>query len=199
MIYTLPWYAKAGLVVYDVIRCWLVKKEPTIADEQSVYNSTYSVFALQAMILLMLMAPSACLSVAERVQTNRFCCNVLSLLSIYLLVIKCMRKGLVSSEHTCFLLQFGSCYCFFCFYELVGKTPQLLVGRNVVRVISAAGIFVFPLLYSHIIPNCMHVSPYALAFVFSAEVCACIGFVASNLIFALEMVLDTVYTRAQEM
>jgi len=199
MIYTLPWYAKAGLVVYDVIRCWLVKKEPTIADEQSVYNSTYSVFALQAMILLMLMAPSACLSVAERVQTNRFCCNVLSLLSIYLLVIKCMRKGLVSTEHTCFLLQFGSCYCFFFFYELVGKTPQLLVGRNVVRVISAAGIFVFPLLYSHIIPNCMHVSPYALAFVFSAEVCACIGFVASNLIFALEMVLDTVYTRAQEM
>ena len=199
MIYTLPWYAKAGLVVYDVIRCWVVQKDSIVADEQSVYSSTYSVFGLQAMILLMLIAPSVCLSVADRVQTNRFCCNVLSLLSIYLLLIKCMRRGIVSTEHTCFLLQFGSCYCFFCFYELVGKTPQLLVGRNVVRATSAVGIFVFPVLYSHIIPNCMHVSPYALAFVFSAEVCACISFVASNIIFALEIIFDTVYTRAQEM
>lgn len=198
MIYTMPWYTKAALVGYDVFRCWIVQQDGANPDTDRVFQATCSVFGLQTMVTMLLVAPSVCVSVSDRVETNKFCCNVLLLLSTYLLLLRCMRTGIVSAEDTCFLLQFGSSYFFSCFYESTSKRPMLLVGRSFVRLASAGCILLFPVLYSHIIPNCMHVSPYALAFVFSGEVCGCLCFVASHLVCALEIAIDAVYTRAME-
>jgi hypothetical protein len=194
MIYNLPWYCKGAVIAYDVFRCLLIRKR----DEELTpvtFESTASVFGIQTMVVLLLLAPSVCLSVADRVQTNLFCGNMLLLLSIYVLLIKAMRTGHVSTEHMCFLLQFGSCYMFCCFYETASKHRRLLVGGGAVRLASLACTLVFPLLYSHMLQYCMHVSPYALVFVFSGEICGCVSFCASHVLCALECVVDGAYTR----
>ena len=195
MIYTLPWYAKAGVVAYDVFKCWLrAKEEEKPVNSEIAFKATCSVLGLQAMVVLLLLAPSVCLSVADRVQTNTFCCNVLLLLSAYVLLLRSLHTGTMQAEHVCFLLQFGSAYIFGCFFENTGKFPRLLVGRSIVRLASACCTVLFPVLYSNILPNCMHVSPYALTFVFSGEVFACLCFCASHVLGALEVAIDAAYS-----
>jgi hypothetical protein len=96
----------------------------------SVFEATFSVFGLQAMVDVLLMAPSVCLSMADRVQTNAFCSEMLLRLSLYLLLIRSMRTGLVSAEHVCFSLQFCSCYLFFCYFHATSKNGSLLLGHT---------------------------------------------------------------------
>jgi hypothetical protein len=197
MIYNLPWYCKGTMIAYDVFRCLLMRKRDEEHDP-GTFESTASVFGVQSMVVLLLMALAVCLSVTDRVQTSLFCCNMLLLLSIYVLLIKAMRTGHVSTEHMCFSLQFGSCYKLFCcFYETVSKQRKLLVGVCVMRLASLACTPIFPVLYSHMLQHCMHVSTYALVFVFSGEICGCVSFCDSHLLCAIECVVDAAYTRLE--
>jgi len=57
-----------------VFKCLLLRKDVSQAlSPGSVFEATFSVFGLQAMVDVLLMAPSVCLSMADRVQTNAFC------------------------------------------------------------------------------------------------------------------------------
>ena len=154
------------------------------------------VFALQTMLALLLMAPSLCLSVSERVRTNKFCSEMLLLLSLYSLVIWAMRANEVSAANACFLLQFCSCYLFFCYYHAVSTHSCLLLGHRVVGVMSVVCMFLFPVLYSQQ-QDCMHVSPYVLVFLFAGEVSGCVCACAAQLLVAFECLVDALYVRLQ--
>lgn len=200
MLYTMPWYCKGMVIAYDVFKCFLLRRrpaEPTVETSQTfeTFESTTGVFGVQAMIVLLLLAPSLVLSVQDRVKTSLFCGHMLLLLSTYLLLIRAMRAGHVSAEHICFVLQFGSCHMFCFFYENSQRRRKVLVGSSAVALTSLACLFAFPLLYSHMLQNCMHVSPYALGFVFSGEICGCIAFCVSHVLCAVECVFDAAYTR----
>ena len=81
-VHTLPWYCKGVLVSYDVCRCVLIRTSSSQSQSAAiVIKTTMDVFALQTMLVLLLMAPSLYLSVSERVRTNQFCCEMLLLLS----------------------------------------------------------------------------------------------------------------------
>jgi hypothetical protein len=174
-LYSLPWYFKAAVIAYDVFRCLLMRKQTTEAAAVNiVIEAIVSVFCLQTMIALLLIAPSVCLSVADRRQTNIFCSNILVLLSLHFLLIRCLREGLVSAENVCFCFQFSSCYLFCCCMNTTRKSSKILLGSGVVRLGSIVCMVLFPVLYSHLLQDCMHLSPYALAFVFSGEVFGCL-------------------------
>jgi hypothetical protein len=196
-LFTLPWYCKGFVVAYDVVRCLL----HTTASEPApgtVLEKTVIVFGLQTMIAVLLLAPSVCHSVADRVKTNAFCSEIALLLSLYLLLIRGMLTGLVSAEHACFALQFCSCYLFCCFWLAMNKHRGLLVGGGLVQLASVAGMVLFPVLYSHLLRDCMHVSPYALVFVFACEVSGCLCVCATQLLVAFECLIDTLYVRLAE-
>ena len=53
-VFTLPWYCKASVVAYDVFRCLLHASQPTTGR---VVDNIVSVFALQSMIAVLLLAP----------------------------------------------------------------------------------------------------------------------------------------------
>lgn len=194
--YTLPWFWKALIVAYDLCKCFLLQNPER--SPASVLHTTLSVFFLQAMLCLVLVAPSLCLSVADRVKTNVFVSEMLLLLAAYLLLIRCMARGVVSPEHACFSLQFCSCYCFFCFFHATSGNRKLLLGSGVVKWCSLGGMCLFPLCYSHLLQDCMHLSPYVLVFAFSGEVsgwaCAC----CSHLLGAVEHVVNALYVRLCE-
>jgi hypothetical protein len=114
-LFTLPWYCKGFVVAYDVVRC-LLHRAALEPAPGTVLEKTVSVFGLQTMLAVLLLAPSVCHSVADRVKTNAFCSEIALLLSLYLLLIRGMRTGHVSAEHACFALQFCSCYLFCCFW-----------------------------------------------------------------------------------
>ena len=64
-LFTLPWYCKGFVVAYDVVRCLL----HSAALEQApgtVLEKTVSVFGLQTMVAVLLLAPSVCHSVSGR-------------------------------------------------------------------------------------------------------------------------------------
>ena len=66
---------------------------------------------------------------------------------------------------------------------------------------SLACMLLFPVLYSHLLQDCMHVSPYALVFIFSCEVsgcfCACVmSFM--HLLVCFECLINMVYVRLLE-
>lgn len=198
MIYTLPWYCKAALIVFDMTRCWVVEKNSAFSTPESVFGYVCNVFGLQSIVVLLLMAPSIFLSVADRVYTNTFCCSMLMLLSVYCLLIKHMGSGVLSTENTCFMLQFGSCYFFKCLQDTTRTKKHVLNGRGIVQSVSVASMLLFPMLYSRLLQDCMHVSPYALAMVFSGEVIACVSWLASHAICALEIVIDVLLRHVQE-
>jgi hypothetical protein len=197
--HTLSWYCKGSVIAYDVFRCLLLRKVVSqTLSSGSVLEATFSVFGLQAMVAVLLLAPSVVLSVADRVQTNAFCSQMLLLLSLYLLLIRGMRTGLVSAEHACFSLQFCSCYLFFCYFHAASKNHSLLLGHRAVRLASMACMFLFPVLYSHLLQDCMHVSPYALVFVFSGEVSGCVCACVTHMLVAFECLINALYVRVAE-
>jgi hypothetical protein len=196
-LFTLPWYCKGFVVAYDVVRCLLHRAALEPAPD-TVLEKTVSVFGLQTMLAVLLLAPSVCHSVADRVKTNAFCSEIALLLSLYLLLIRGMRTGLVSVEHACFALQFCSCYLFCCFWLATKNHRGLLVGGGLVQLASDAGMVLFPVLYSHLLQDCMHVSPYALIFVFAGEVSGCICVCATQSIVLFESLIDALYVRLAE-
>jgi hypothetical protein len=196
-LFTLPWYCKGFVVSYDVVRCLLHRAALEPAPD-SVLEKTVSVFGLQTMLAVLLLAPSVCHSVADRVKTNAFCSEIALLLSLYLLLIRGMRTGLVSEEHACFALQFCSCYLFCCFWLATKNHRGLLVCGGLVQLASAVGMVLFPVLYSHLLQDCMHVSPYALVFVFAGEISGCFCVCATQLLVAFECLIDALYVRLAE-
>ena len=194
-VHTLPWYCKAAVVSYDVCRCVLIRRG-TSQSAPPVITTTMGVFALQTMLALLLMAPSLCLSVSERVRTNTFCSEMLLLLSLYSLVIWAMRANEVSAANACFLLQFCSCYLFFCYYHAMSTHSCLLLGHRVVRAVSVVCMFLFPVLYSQQ-QDCMHVSPYVLVFLFAGEVSGCVCACAAQLLVGFECLVDALYVGLQ--
>ena len=104
--------------------------------------------------------------------------------------------------HTFYSLQFCSCDLFCCFCQSTTKHSGLLVGSQLVLLASLACMLLFPVLYSHLLQDCMHVSPYALVFIFSCEVsgffsCACVmSFM--HLLVCFECLINMVYVRLLE-
>ena len=198
-VYSLPWFCKGAIIAYDVFTCLLLRKDTNAARAPGVVaDAIVSVFCLQTMIAVLLLTPSVCLSVADRVQTNTFCANTLLLMSLFFILIRGLREGIVSIENACFCLQFCSCYQFSCFFETSRKSSKLLLGSSVIRLASGLSMILFPVLYTHMLQDCMHVSPYALAFVFCGEVFGCISFCLSYLICAFECVVNAICVRLAE-
>lgn len=195
--YTLPWYWKALIVAYDLCRCFLL---PATEQRPStdVFNTTLNVFFVQGMLSLVLIAPSLCLSVGDRVHTNVFVSEMLLLLCAYLLLISSIRDAVVSAEHACFCLQFCSCYFFFCFFQATSSNRHLLLAHKVVKYSSLSGMCLFPVLYSHLLQDCMHLSPYVLVFAFSGEVSGCLCACVTQIIAFLEHIINAAYVRVTE-
>jgi hypothetical protein len=101
----------------------------------------------------------------------------------------------LSPENACFCLQFCSCYFFFCYFSATAKHSKLLLGNAVVRGCSLAAMCVFPIMFSHLPPDCLHLSPYVLLFLFAGEVSACGCTVVSYVLLSLESIIDPLYMR----
>jgi hypothetical protein len=157
------------------------------------------VFTAQTILALVLLGPSLCLSVADRVQTNVFVSEMLLLLSSYVLLIGAMRTGAVSPEHACFCLQFCSCYFFFCYLSAVSRNKKLLLASSVIRWCSGLGMIFFPVMFSHLPRDCMHLSPHVLLFLFTGELSACLCMCVSHAINGIESVVDMLYGRIVDM
>lgn len=201
--HTLPWYWKALVIAYDLCKCLMLghtdlPPSKPVASQAVVFHAGLSVFFLQAMVSLVLIAPSMCLSVRNRLLTNVFVSEMLLLLAANMLLIRSMGQGVVSAEHACFCLQFCSCYFFFCYYHAVSRDHKLLLGSNVVKVCSIAAMCLFPVLYSHLLQDCMHLSRYVLLFAFSGEVSGCVCLCVTQALGLLEHVVGALYARLAE-
>jgi len=195
-LYTLPWYCKAMILAYDGFKCWQQRHaQSDTSSALDVHSTTVWVFTAQTILALVLLGPSLCLSVADRVQTNVFVSEMLLLLSSYVLLIGAMRIGAVSPEHACFCLQFCSCYFFFCYLSAVSRNKKLLLASSVIRWCSGLGMIFFPVMFSHLPRDCMHLSPHVLLFLFTGELSACLCMLVSHAIDGTESMIDTLYWR----
>ena len=196
-LHTLPWYWKALILVYDVVKCWqqdaVTEKSSASKSLEDVYNTTLKVFVFQMLVSLVLTGPSLILSVPDRKSTNAFVSEMMLLLSTYMLLIRSIGAGKVSAENACFCLQFCSCYFFFCHFICISTNKQLLLGNTIVQPASVLAMCVFPIMFSHVPQDCMHLSPYVLLFLFSGEVSACVCSVLSYVIVYVESIVDSVY------
>jgi hypothetical protein len=120
---------------------------------------------------------------------------MLLLLSSYMLLIGAMRLDFVSAAHACFCLQFCSCYFFYCYLSAVSRNKKLLLAKSVVRWCSMLAMLVFPVMYSHLPNDCMHLSPHVLIFLFTGELSACLCMCVSYAVDASESVVDALYSR----
>jgi hypothetical protein len=193
-LHTLPWYWKALILAYDVLKCWQ-QSGAAGRSPAEVYATTVHVFLCQILLGLVLMGPSILLSVPDRHRTNSFVSEMLLLLSSYLLLIRCIKTRHLSPENACFCLQFCSCYFFFCYVSATAKHSKILLGNAVVRVCSLGAMCVFPIMFSHLPQDCLHLSPYVLLFLFAGEVSACACTVVTYVLHSLESVVDSLYVR----
>jgi hypothetical protein len=193
-LHTLPWYWKVFILAYDVAKCW---QETGVArrDSEEVYKTVVHVFFCQVLLAVVLLGPSIFLSVKDRFRTNSFVSEMLLMLSIYLLLIRFIATKTVAPENACFCLQFCSCYFFYCYINATQKHSQILLAKSVVRACSFTGMVVFPVLFSHLPPDCLHLSPYVLLFLFAGELSGCLCSMLSSILTLLESVIDSVYKR----
>lgn len=199
-LYTLPWYCKAGIIAYDALKCWQQRRAQTAATSTlDVHSTTIWIFCAQTVLALVLLGPSLCLSVSDRIRTNVFVSEMLLLLGSYILLIGGMRIGVVSPEHACFCLQFCSCYFFFCYVNAVSRNKKLLLASSVIRWCAVLAMLFFPVMFSHLPRDCMHLSPHVLVFLFSGELSACLCTLISHAINGVESVIDSLYYRFTEM
>ena len=191
-LHTLPWYWKALILAYDFLKCWQ-QGASTARSLRDVYETTTHVFMCQVLLSLVLLGPSLVLSVQDRTKTNEFVSEIILLLSSYMLLIHGIGTGVVSAENACFCLQFCSCYFFFCYFIGISQNSKLLLGKTIVQPCSVVAMCVFPVMFSHVPRDCMHLSPYVLLFLFSGEVSACACSVLSYVIVYVESIVDSVY------
>ena len=191
-LHTLPWYWKVFILAYDVAKCW---QETGVArrDSEEVYKTVVHVFFCQVLLAVVLLGPSIFLSVKDRFRTNSFVSEMLLMLSIYLLLIRFIATKTVAPENACFCLQFCSCYFFYCYINATQKHGQILLAKSVVRTCSFTGMVVFPVLFSHLPPDGLHLSPYVLLFLFAGELSGCLCSMLSSILTLLESVIDSVY------
>ena len=198
-LYTLPWYCKAMILAYDGFKCWQERSSPPgTSSALDVHKTTEWVFAAQTVVALVLLGPSLLLSVTDRVHTSIFVSEILLLLSSYMLLIGAMRLGAVSPEHACFCLQFCSCYFFFCYFSAVSRNKKLLLASSVVRCCSVLAMLFFPVMFSHLPRDCMHLAPYVLLFTFTGELSACLCTCLSHAISGTESLIDALYLRVAD-
>lgn len=195
--FTLPWYCKGVIIAYDVFRCLVLRKDVAKTQDaplavDTLFDTTMHVFVMQALLAMVLLAPSLCLSVSDRLQTNTFVSEMMLLLGVYALCISAMRSRMVSPEHVCFSLQFCSAYFFFCYFK-ASHRPKLLLGHGMVKLASLLAMCVFPVLYGPLLEDCMHLSPYVLVFVFSGELSGCVCTGVSWLLAGVECCVDALY------
>jgi hypothetical protein len=120
---------------------------------------------------------------------------VFLLLSSYLLLIRLIATNSVSPENACFCLQFCSCYFFYCYVCATERHSKILLGNSIVRACSLGAMCVFPVMFSHLPQDCLHLSPYVLLFLFAGEVSACVCVVVSYILQSIESVIDSVYVQ----
>ena len=193
-LHTLPWYWKALILVYDVAKCWQ-QQNANVRNSADVHATTVHVFLCQLLFAFVLMGPSLLLSVKDRRSTSMFVSEMLLLLSSYLWLIRGIATKMLSPAHACFCLQFCSCYFFFCFFSVSSLHSTVLLGNSLVRWGSLAAMCVFPVMFSHLPTDCMHLSPYVLIFLFAGELSACVCTGVSMALCSIESVIDTVYVR----
>ena len=75
---------------------------------------------------------------------------------------------------------------FLCHFICISTNRQLLLGKTIVQTASVVAMCVFPVMFSHVPQDCMHLSPYVLLFLFSGEVSACVYSVLSHVIIYRE-------------
>lgn len=193
-MHTLPWFWKAMILAYDVAKCWQQQDTDT-GSSRHVHDTTVHVFLCQLLYAAVLAAPSVLFSVQNRHHTSLFVSEMLLLLSAYLLLIRCMRTEVLSPSSVCFCLQFCSSYFFFCFCSAATRYKTLLVGSSLVRGASVLGMCLFPVMYSHLPADCMHLSPHVLLFLFAGEVSACVCSLVSVALCSIEGVINAAYMR----
>jgi hypothetical protein len=81
----------------------------------------------------------------------------------------------------------------------VSRNKKLLLARSVVRWCSVLAMIAFPIMYSHLPRDCMHLSPHVLLFLFTGELSACLCMCASHAINGIESLVDTMYGRIVDM
>jgi len=194
ILHTLPWYWKAFILAYDVLKCWQ-QTATSARSSAEVYASTVHVFVCQILVALVLLGPSAFMSVQDRLLTNSFISEMLLMLSSYLLLIRAIDMNTVSAENACFILQFCSCYFFFCYVRAAEQHSKLLLGNTVVRACSRVAMCVFPIMFSHLPPDCLHMSPYVLLFLFAGEIFACACAAVSWTLKLAESLIHSLYQR----
>jgi len=194
ILHTLPWYWKAFILAYDVLKCWQ-QTATSARNSADVYASTINVFVCQILVALVLLGPSAFMSVQDRLHTNSFISEMLLMLSSYLLLIRAIDMHTVSAENACFMLQFCSCYFFFCYARAAEQHSKLLLGNAVVRACSRVAMCVFPIMFSHLPPDCLHMSPYVLLFLFAGELFACACAAVSWTLKLAESLIHSLYQR----
>lgn len=193
LLHTLPWFWKALILAYDVAKCW--QQQEAEARFRDVYATTVHVFVCQLFFAAVLVLPSALLSVQNRHNTSMFLSEMLLLLSAYMLLIRAIRSDILSPSSVCFCLQFCSCYFFFFFFSAATRHPTLLVGSSVVRAASVVGMCVFPVMFSHLPVDCMHLSPHVLLFLFAGEVSACLCSIVTMALLSVEGLVNAAYMR----
>lgn len=194
ILHTLPWYWKAFILAYDVLKCWQQTSTPG-RSSGDVYATTVHVFVCQILVALVLLGPSAFMSVQDRLLTNSFISEMLLMLSSYLLLIRSIEIYSVSAENACFCLQFCSCYFFFCYLRAAEQHSKLLLGNAVVRGCSRVAMCVFPIMFSHLPPDCLHMSPYVLLFLFAGELFAWACAAVSWTLKLVESFIHSLYQR----
>ena len=168
--YNLPWVLKVYIILQNVYAHYATPhSETTDFSENACIASILRVFIAHTGLLGLVAAPAAFVSVLSRRQTLEFQCHVLAHMTVHTGVVLLLQNGMLTCEHTCYMLQFCSCYIFYFIWQQVHTNKSLVVAVTLVLMTCCVGMSLLPLCFSKAWKSNMHVNQYALAIIFSGE------------------------------
>ena len=158
------------------------------AVEQKNLVQLQNIYCLFLCIIFFCLVPSLFLPVANRVHTSQIICEILSIITVHIMLFISYEDFKMSPEHLCYVLQFCCTYLFF--YILTVNKKSTLCGAKIVNKICKVCMYAFPFIFSLTLYTKMHLSPYAFIIIYSGEICHCSASVIMHCVHSLIYFID---------
>ena len=119
LAFTMPWYTKLIILAIDIVHNLVAPQSKTedldvhAAVEQKNLVQLQNIYCLFLCIIFFCLVPSLFLPVSNRVHTSKIMCEILSIITVHIMLFISYKDFKMSPEHLCYVLQFCCTYLFF--------------------------------------------------------------------------------------
>ena len=142
---TMPWYTKLVILGIDVMHNLITpniskkdNEDNDITTKLKTIKNLLLIYALFLSISVLCLLPSLIMPVVNRIRTNQIICEMLSMLTLHIMLFNFYNHLKISTEELCYIMQF--CCTYFYFYLQNTNKQNKLLGTKFIHTICSVSL-----------------------------------------------------------